>query len=30
MWLTLDEALTKDLTYPVRYLIEKYRDKLTA
>lgn len=28
VWLTLDEALQKDLTYPVRYLIEKYRDTL--
>lgn len=30
MWLTLDEALAKDLTHPVRYLIEKYRGKLTT
>jgi len=27
-WLTLDEALTRDLTYPVRYLVERYRDDL--
>ncbi|MCA9348960.1 NUDIX domain-containing protein [Candidatus Saccharibacteria bacterium] len=27
-WLTLDEAIRKDLTFPVRYIIEHYRDKL--
>lgn len=30
VWLTLDEALARDLTYPVRLLIEKYRDRLMA
>lgn len=28
IWLTLDEALKKDLVYPVRYFIEKYDVKL--
>lgn len=28
VWLTLDEALGKDLTYPVRYYIEHYKDRL--
>lgn len=28
VWLSLDEALQKDLTYPVRYLIEEYRNDL--
>ncbi|MFA5131225.1 MAG: NUDIX hydrolase [Patescibacteria group bacterium] len=28
VWLSLDEALQKDLTYPVRYFIEKYGQKL--
>ena len=27
-WLTLGEALTRDLTHPVRYLIERYRSAL--
>jgi 8-oxo-dGTP pyrophosphatase MutT (NUDIX family) len=27
-WLTLDEALTGDLTVPVRYLVERYRESL--
>jgi hypothetical protein len=27
-WLTLDEALTGELTYPVRYLVERYRESL--
>jgi 8-oxo-dGTP pyrophosphatase MutT (NUDIX family) len=27
-WLTLDEALTGDLTVPVRYLAERYRESL--
>lgn len=30
VWLTLDEALQKELVYPVRYLIEKYRSRLLA
>lgn len=29
-WLTLDEALQKDLTYPVKYIINKYQDVLTS
>jgi 8-oxo-dGTP pyrophosphatase MutT (NUDIX family) len=29
-WLTLEEALQKDLTFPVRYIIEHYSDKLVA
>jgi len=28
VWLTLDEALKKELVYPVRYFIEKYGEKL--
>jgi len=28
VWLTLEEALKKDLVYPVRYFIEKYGEKL--
>ncbi len=28
VWLSLDEALQKELTYPVRYFIEKYGQKL--
>jgi 8-oxo-dGTP pyrophosphatase MutT (NUDIX family) len=30
VWLTLDEALKKELVYPARYFIEKYGDKLLA
>lgn len=29
VWLTLDEALKKELVYPVRYFIEKYGEKLS-
>ena len=29
IWLTLDEALEKNLVYPVRYFIEKYGKKLS-
>ena len=29
-WLTLEEALQKDLTYPVKYIINKYQDVLTS
>jgi 8-oxo-dGTP pyrophosphatase MutT (NUDIX family) len=29
IWLTLDEALQKDLTFPVRYIIERHKDDLT-
>ncbi len=28
VWLFLEEALKKDIVYPVRYFIEKYREKL--
>ncbi|MEK7453153.1 MAG: NUDIX hydrolase [Patescibacteria group bacterium] len=28
VWLTLEEALEKELVYPVKYFIEKYEDKL--
>ncbi len=28
VWLSLDEALEKDLAFPVRYLITRYKDKL--
>ncbi len=28
VWLTIEEALTKDLTYPARYFIQKYRNEL--
>lgn len=28
VWLTLEEALEKELVYPVRYFIKKYGDKL--
>jgi ADP-ribose pyrophosphatase YjhB (NUDIX family) len=30
IWLSLEEALQKELVYPVRYFIEKYGDKLLA
>ena len=30
VWLTLEEALQKELVYPVRYFIEKYGNKLLA
>lgn len=30
VWLTLEEALQKELVYPVKYFIEKYGDKLLA
>ena len=30
VWLTLDEALQKELVYPVKYFIEKYRDTLLS
>lgn len=29
-WLTLEEALQKDLIYPVEYIINKYQDALTS
>jgi 8-oxo-dGTP pyrophosphatase MutT (NUDIX family) len=29
VWLALEEALEKDLTYPVKHIISKYRDDLT-
>lgn len=29
-WLTLDEALTQDLTFPVKYIINKYRNVLES
>ncbi len=28
VWLPLDQAMTRELVYPVRYFIEKYGDKL--
>jgi 8-oxo-dGTP pyrophosphatase MutT (NUDIX family) len=28
MWLTLDEALRKDLIYPVRYIVDNFRSSL--
>lgn len=30
VWLTIDEALQKDLVYPVRYYFEKFGEELTA
>lgn len=30
VWLTLDEAVENNLTYPVKYIISKYRDVLTG
>ena len=30
VWLTLDEALQKDLIYPVRYIVNNFREKLEA
>ncbi len=30
VWLTLQEAKFKDLTYPVKYIIGRYADQLTA
>ncbi|MDP2837712.1 MAG: NUDIX hydrolase, partial [Candidatus Moranbacteria bacterium] len=30
VWLTLEEALQKELVYPVKYFIEKYGDRLLA
>lgn len=30
VWLTLEEALQKELVYPVKYFIQKYEDKLLA
>lgn len=30
VWLTIEEALQKELVYPVRYFIEKYGDKLLS
>lgn len=30
VWLTLEEALQKELVYPVKYFIEKYGDKLLS
>lgn len=29
VWLTLDEALKKELVYPIRYFIEKYGEKIS-
>jgi 8-oxo-dGTP pyrophosphatase MutT (NUDIX family) len=29
VWLSLDEALMKDLIYPVRYMVNNFRDSLT-
>jgi hypothetical protein len=28
VWLTLDDALQTELTYPVRYVIERHKDEL--
>jgi len=30
IWMTLDEALAKDVIVPVRFMIEHYKDQLTA
>ena len=30
VWLTLDEALQKDLIFPVRYVIDKFSNELTS
>ena len=30
VWLTLEEAMKKELTYPVKYIIDKYQDELVA